>query len=217
MPNAARVLLRLCALPILVACFASAGVACSSGTAPGSTGDGGASQSPSGALPGSQGGTASGDPAAAQAAPGATATRFELARSFCGAAFGSCAGDAGVQVVDFGTATLETHRCVELKDGGTEAIPAPPPGTTARFGNDRGDAITKRALTTAQMATLRAKLGDVRYASAKLTELDGAITVLTVEAPSGKLVLLPVARCGGPDYEQIVGGLPELQAALDSL
>jgi hypothetical protein len=57
----------------------------------------------------------------------------------------------------------------------------------------------------------------VRFASAKLTELDGAMTVLSVDAPSGTLSLTPVARCGGPDYEQIVGGLPDLQAALDAV
>jgi hypothetical protein len=199
------------AVPAFVACLA----ACSGGStpttdltsAPGSpSSSGGASN-----VIGNEGTTA------ASAVPGQTATRFELANTFCGAAAGSCAGNASVQIVDFAAGTLETHTCVELKkDGTTAKAPVPPPGTSARFGDQRGDAITVRSLTAQQITTLREALDGVHFAPAKLSELDGAMTVLSVEAPTGNLSLTPVARCGGPDYDQIVSGLPALSAALDA-
>jgi hypothetical protein len=212
-----RFLRGLSVVPALFVCLASANGACSGGVASAPAGDP-TPASTSGGPP--AGGTPVGgnQGTAAEAVPGDTATRFELAHTFCGAASASCAGDAAVQIVDFATATLETHRCVELKDdGGTESIPAAPPGTSPRFGSQRGDAITTRALTPAQMATLRTALGNVRFAPARLSELDGAMTVLSVDAPSGALSLTPIARCGAEDYEQIVGGLPSLQETLDAL
>jgi hypothetical protein len=154
----------------------------------------------------------------AKSVPAESATRFQLAHTFCGAAVDSCAGNAAVTIVDFRVATLETHRCVELMgDGGPAATPAAPPGTSALFGSRRGDAISARPLTPTEVSSLRAALGDVKFVPAKLTELDGAMTVLTVDGPSGSLTLTPAARCGAPDYRQIVEGLPALQAALDAL
>jgi hypothetical protein len=199
------------ALPAFVACLA----ACSGGST--STTD----LTPAPGSPSTSGGGADvigNEGTAASAVPGQTATRFELANTFCGAAPTSCAGNAAVQNVDFAAGTLETHTCVELKkDGTTAKAPVPPPGTSQRFGAQRGDAITVRTLTAQQITTLRNALDGVRFASAKLTEYDGAMTVLSVEAPTGNLSLTPVARCGNVDYQQIVGGLPALSAALDTL
>ena len=220
MSNALRLFLRLAVVPAVVACLASAATACSGGVASTPSGDG-TPASTSGGTSGASGTSGAGNGGATgteKTVPAESATRFELASTFCGAALASCAGNAGVRIVDFAAATLETHRCVELKDdGGTESIPAAPPGTSPLFGSQRGDAITTRTLTTPQIASLRSALGNVRFADAKLSELDGAMTVLSVDAPSGNLTLTPVARCGGPDYEQIVDGLPALQAALDAL
>lgn len=222
MSNALRFLGRLAvhaAVPALLACLASASAACG-GTAgtptptPTPAASSGSTSGGAADLTGNEGTGAS----AGQPVQGQSATRFELANTFCGAAPASCAGDAAVQIVDFAASTLETHRCVELKkDGSTASIPAAPPGTSPRFGSERGDAITSRALTTQELETLRVALGGVRFTPAKLSELDGAMTVLSVEAPTGNLTLTPAARCGGPDYQQIVGGLPALQAALDAL
>lgn len=224
MSNALRFLGRLAvhtAVPALLACLASTSAACG-GTA------GTPTPTPS-STPAASSGSTSGGAAdltgnegtgaiAGQPVPGQSATRFELESTFCGAAPASCAGDAAVQIVDFAASTLETHTCVELKmDGTTAKAPVPPPGTSPRFGAQRGDAITLRALTAQEIATLRAALDGVHFAPAKLSELDGAMTVLSVEAPTGNLTLTPAARCGGPDYEQIVGGLPALKAALDAL
>jgi hypothetical protein len=185
----------------------------------------GGSTDPTNPTPGSpsttSGGTANvigNEGTGASAVPGDGATRIELAKAFCGAAEGSCAGDAAVQIVDFATSTLETHRCVVLNgDAGAASVPPAPPGTSPRFGKKSGDAITSRVLTAQEIGAVRTALDGIRYAPAKLTEYDGAMTVLSVETPTGKLSLTPAARCGGPDYEQIVSGLPALTAALDAL
>ena len=141
--------------------------------------------------------------------------RFVLSRTVCGNTATSCGG-LGATEVDLVEARAIVHTCVEkpiAQDGGAGDAGAP----GDYFGSARGDTVTEKALSIAEVAKIRSALGAVEYEKATLTSYDGPMTSLSVDTSAGHLSLSPEAVCGPTTYEKIVNGLPGLKSLLEGL
>jgi hypothetical protein len=76
-----------------------------------------------------------------------------------------------------------------------------------------------RALSATEIARVRDALGNLQFVSAQQKDYDGEMISVAVDDPSGHRVLTPDELCGTSTttYNEIIDGLPGLQAAFDSL
>jgi hypothetical protein len=135
-------------------------------------------------------------------------SQVRLGYSYCGGADDQCNGMHST-TIDFDAKTIATHRCVELP-GGTFSH-------GSSYGPRRDDDFETHLVTDDQLERIRRALSQVRYEHATANESDGAMTVLTVTKNREEHAFTPSARCGPPDYDQIVAGLEGLEREIDAL
>lgn len=131
--------------------------------------------------------------------------QLEVEDQFCGASPTSCAHLA-VSLVDFDAGVLEKHTCVEGADGGS-----------GRWGPRRGDAVSARLLSGAQLASVRDAISRLTFDQQPLLALDGAMTTVTVRTSTSTWCATPQATCGPDPYAHVASGYEELRRAFDGL